>query len=92
MTKEEMLLAANLLDIAGDEFANHGCNDFHLAGFIPDAAARRKLVAEYEEWNSQGADFDPEDDYIYFSDFVLMHWMAKKLRDSPPGGGVSSTR
>lgn len=80
MTKQELLLAATLLDLAADEFSNHGCNDFDLARFVPDADQRRALVKEYEDWNSRGLDFDPTADYAIYYDWALMNWLAHKLR------------
>ena len=41
MTKKEMLLAAELLELAAGQFASHGCNDMDddmlaRAGFTPE--------------------------------------------------------
>ena len=72
-------LIANLLELASDEFANHGCNDHPL----PDTPENRELWDEMVKENGE----DPEDycpitgkGMIYFQDWWLMSFFADKLR------------
>lgn len=46
MTANEKRLAAALLRLASDQFANHGCNDLDLAKIVSDPDERDQLVAE----------------------------------------------
>lgn len=77
LSPTHIFLAAQLLDIAGNEFANHGCNDFELPDFM-SADNRRALDVEYHAWNG-----DPEeggDDSRYSNDSALMSFLAAVLR------------
>jgi len=62
MTKTEMLLAAEMLDRACEEFSNHGCGDFDLSEYMSDDEIL-DFVTEYEVWNV-GGDYDKIDDDI----------------------------
>ena len=44
-TKTELEVMAKLLDLAADQFSNHGCNDFEL----PATAENIALVRQVEE-------------------------------------------
>ena len=97
MTPAEKLLTAHLLDLAADQFSNHGCNDFDLAEIIGDRQVRDTLVKEiYAE--SYGADEEPgesEEPDWRLGDWELMRAMARRLRaeaapelPSAPSGDV----
>ena len=69
-------LAACLLNIAADEFSNHGCNDFRLRsdGGLTDEEAREAI----EEMNKPDSkNYEPDEDYV--PDWLLMRWIASKL-------------
>lgn len=77
-------LAAKLLDIAGDKFGNHGCNDFKLPGWSP--SERRQLAIDYQRYNGDAAEVErleslPEGDreFEWFSDFCLMFYASHRL-------------
>lgn len=70
-------VVAKLLDRAADEFANHGCNDFRLAEFMPDVEQRRSLMLAYHTWNGDPSEFDPRYKYETVEDFVLMRFFAE---------------
>lgn len=78
MNDFERTILARLLQMAADQFSNHGCNDFDL----PDSDEARELIHAYHEWNG-----DPEeaDEYqahrgkYMFTDFVLMRYFAKRF-------------
>jgi hypothetical protein len=79
-------LAAELLDLAGDKFGNHTCNDFMLPDWSP--AERRQLAIDYEKYNGDAEETarlenlpvgDPE--FEYFSDFCLMFYVSHRLEE-----------
>lgn len=80
MTNQEKELAAHLLKVAADKFAGYICNDINLEELIPDVEDRRQLVKEFYEWNGDPKEFNPESNYEYFYDFLLMDFMAAKLK------------
>jgi hypothetical protein len=69
-----MRLAGILLEMAADEFGNHGCNDFKLPP-MPETAVRDLLTEYYAP--------DPIPDLQkkspILNDAILMSLMAKKL-------------
>ena len=78
-------LAAELLDMAGDTFGNHGCNDFKLSDWSP--AERRQLAIDYETYNGDTEQLahlqslpEGSSEFEWFSDFTLMFLMAHKLK------------
>jgi hypothetical protein len=78
-------LAAQLLDMAGDKFGNHGCNDFALPDWSP--AERRQLAIDYEKYNGDAGELEhlqglPEGsgEFECFSDFCLMFYLAHRLK------------
>ena len=79
MTDNEKALAAKLLRIASNDFANHGCNDFMVQTTAENCAIFRKT------WRDAGQDpndFDeqPEEcDEICIDDYILMDYLADKL-------------
>lgn len=85
MTKLEKKLAAQLLEIASDEFGNHGCNDFPM----PNTDENWALMVRMEEDNvglpwEQIPDEDkakrpPLDRDIYFQDSWLMSYLSRML-------------
>lgn len=78
MTDKEKKLAADLLKLAADQFANHGCNDIDqklLEGWTEKE--RQDLMRDYEIVNSNGRDYE-EGDKIQ-EDWIAMLAMAYKL-------------
>ncbi len=82
--KRVMELASELLDMAGDKFGNHGCNDFKLPDWSP--AERRQLAIDYERYNGDAErvahlESLPEGDreFEWFSDFCLMFYASHRL-------------
>ena len=62
ISKELAELASNLLELASDEFSNHGCNDH----YVEDTPRYRKLVQEMET-NSNG-----EENELRFSEGKIL--------------------
>lgn len=80
MDKTQALWAAELLNIASDIFSNHTCNDLKM----PNTEANRNLIKQMIEWNSdpdEEFDVDPDDEYIYETDWLLMSFLADKLEE-----------
>lgn len=77
----KLTVAAELLLVAGDRFAQHTCNDFSLAVIIPDLEERRALVREYHEWNGDPEELDPNGTYEFHNDAALMHFLGQWLLD-----------
>jgi hypothetical protein len=75
--KAALALAAKLLDRAADEFSNHGCNDFRLVEFMPDAKDRRSLMLAYHTWNGDPSEYDARYKYETVEDFVLMRFLSE---------------
>ena len=82
MTPKMLKLASVLLNLAADEFANHGCNDMDetllkAIGFT--AEEKQKLAEELSQWNEGRP--DPEDPmyFEWIGDHVWMRFLAWKL-------------
>ena len=74
-----LALAGDLLDMASDKFANHGCNDYHLPDDWSDEE-RRELMLAMEVANGTPEEFDP--DQRCLSDWWAMAFLADVLRES----------
>ena len=71
------LLAAKMLDMASDEFSNHGCNDLpkKIVKMIPQEVvddARKFLCDDEDEWLEDASDL---------CDWTLMDYLAHKLKE-----------
>ena len=62
LTQIEIKLIANLLEMASEEFGNHGCNDFNL---IQDGGLSKneaiKLNKKMNHWNGSPEDCDDDE-------------------------------
>lgn len=81
----EYELAAKLLDMASDEFSNHGCNDFEL----PNTPENYALVESMELWNVSESGEEPNEvnvsedgQTIYTMDWYIMSYLAHCLREA----------
>jgi len=73
MTSYEKRLAAQLLNKAADEFANHGCNDFPLDNNeVTRALYIAHLHGDCETPETEGTS-------LCFEDWLLMRHLADKL-------------
>jgi hypothetical protein len=77
MKPYEKKLLAKLLDLASDEFGNHGCNDFDLQaeGLLPSEIA--ELHADMARFNKTPSEV-LEGRFTY--DWFLMSYLADKIR------------
>lgn len=76
LNKTEWTILAQLLEMAADEFGNHGCNDFEL----PNTPENREFMERMELWNS-GPNGEPmplnvsrDGKQIYTMDSSLMYY------------------
>jgi len=78
MTENEKKLAAELLDMASDEFSNHGCNDMDESVYEGwTLEERRKFVKEFWAWNGSPEEYDKN--RLHIGDSSLMAFMSHKL-------------
>lgn len=80
MTDKYYKLCAALLEMASNEFSNHGCNDMPDEFFIGwTKEERQQLAKDFEDYNSEGKDYDPNN--IHIPDSSLMSFFAHKLSE-----------
>ena len=79
MTTKEKELAAKMLELASEEFANHGCNDVEESvyeGWTLDE--RKQFVKDFWEWNGSPQDYDEK--CLHLQDHAIMSFLAFKLK------------
>lgn len=79
LSVNEAELAADLLQKAADRFGDGVCNDYNLAEVIPVVQKRRELMKKFHEWNGDPENFDPNNEYVWVSDFMMMAYMASVI-------------
>lgn len=83
MKQWELRLIAHLLEMAGEHFGNHGCNDFDLDNeVISDPAEIAEFVDAAQRWNGDPQEEDQKmtpDAYNY--DWIAMGVMAFRVRE-----------
>jgi hypothetical protein len=72
MNQKERKLAADLLYLAADEFANHGCNDWDWPADWSDEE-RRDFAARYAAYNGDDETYDT------LPDFAVMGFLGSML-------------
>lgn len=81
MTNREKILAANLLELAANEFSNHGCNDVDESVFKDwTIEERREFVKGFYKYNGDPENYD--ENYLHLGDSILMDYLANKLKDN----------
>jgi len=80
MKKIEIELTRELLSMASEEFSNHTCNDVSDE-FFKDWSFMDKQVfmKEFHEWQGDADDYDSEN-FNYIPDWLLMDFLADKLK------------
>lgn len=79
MTKSDRTILAELLDMAADQFGNHGCNDFELENTDDNWAL---ILRAYAPPFGDGRDQDPRPippRKLMAEDFVLMSYFARVM-------------
>jgi len=78
MTQNEKILAVNFLNLASEEFSNHGCNDVDEKYFKNwSIKERQQFVKEYYDWNGDPENYDPE--FLHLPDFCIFSFLAHKI-------------
>jgi hypothetical protein len=78
MNQKEKNLIANLLEMASNEFSNHGCNDYRLKGWTKEEC--RELDRKMHEWNGDPEEHCLDEDHSIQMDWCLMAYFANKIR------------
>jgi hypothetical protein len=81
MTEKELRAAGELLDLAADEFANHGCNDLDSSfwkGWTEEE--KREFYKSYHEWNGDPEEFREDAPLNYLGDSAIMAFLSAKLK------------
>jgi len=76
-------ILSKLLEMASDEFSNHGCNDFELE----NTQANRDLMQLAHEWNAQGGELEElqisaDGTKIYTRDYFLMDYFSHIFKET----------
>lgn len=80
MKAKEKQLAAKMLQLASDEFSNHGCNDVEESMYEGwSIEERQQFVKEFHEWNGDPEEFDPN--FLHLGDDIIMSFLAHKLEE-----------
>lgn len=85
MTDKEKLLASKMLELASDEFSNHGCNDVEDSVYEGwTIEERRQFIKEFHQWNEHREDpIDYDPNFLHLGDSSIMAFLAYKLSQSP---------
>lgn len=81
LTPSELKLAAHLLEMAADQYSNHGCNDFPEFASMMSLEYRNQFVKDFEEWNDpelaeENYHDNPVEQEREGNDYRMMDWMA----------------
>lgn len=78
LSKEELTLISKFLEMASDEFSNHGCNDL----VIKNTPEHRAIIEKMEKWNSGGKEPLPRFDKptIFTYDWYMMSYFAARCK------------
>lgn len=83
MNKKHAELAAELLEMAAEEFSNHGCNDYILKNTPENRELYEKMM---KESCGETVTVRPSREIIYTQDWMLMSYLAKMLRREAENG------
>ena len=78
MKKSHIKLAADLLEIASDKFANHSCNDFDLPESWSDEECD-EFTFMMQQWNGDPENHEPGSRITM--DWFAMAFLSKCLRE-----------
>ena len=80
LNNAELALISQLLQMAADDFTNHGCNDLD----IENTQENRFLMLEFEKDNKPDDPyelmFDDEHKFIYANDAAMMGYLARRVK------------
>jgi hypothetical protein len=72
-------LIARLLEKAGDQFANHVCNDFDVTDYLPDREHQHELAKVVFDKDDPER-YNPSHNYETMNDSELMLFFANRIR------------
>lgn len=81
MNAQWMKLAGELLELASDEFANHGCNDWEFPTHWT-LKEKQELVKAMHDANGTPEEYDPK--RLQVPDWWVMSFLAKRLMEVQP--------
>lgn len=76
MNKTLLLLTKKMLDMASDEFSNHGCNDLSK-DVIEIASPDPNFLADYKKW--YGSDDGYPESLDSIPDYGIMDYLVHKI-------------
>lgn len=79
LEKTEARIAAEMLDLAADQFGNHGCNDYQLPNTPANLAFVRRLIAS-GDYPEDEPNVSPDGKTIWLMDWLIMIYRAEVLR------------
>jgi hypothetical protein len=79
MEKQILILASEMLKLASDTFANHGCNDLDEE-ILLKITDEKKLCDDIRTWNGDEECEWPER-VKSIGDDTLMHYLSDKLKE-----------
>ena len=80
MNIKEKQLAAKMLELASEQFSNHGCNEVEDSVYDGWTIEERKgFVKNFHDWNGDPEDYD--EDFLHIGDSTLMAYFADKLKE-----------
>lgn len=88
LTKAELALISQLLEMASDEFSNHGCNDFKLPATEENKALMSRMIeTSFDECDQEEAlqDIIDAKDEIFTVDSMLMGYFARRCAQLAKG-------
>lgn len=77
MKKNELELAAEMLELASDTFSNHGCNDYYLPEKWSQDECDEFMLA-METWNRSPENYSPG--CRVTDDWMVMSYLAAKVK------------
>ena len=78
MEATEAKIAAEMLNLAADQFGNHGCNDYALPNTPESLAFVRRLIAS-GDYPDDPPHISPDGTEIYLMDWEVMRYCADVL-------------
>ena len=82
VNKLEKKLISKLLNMAADEFSNHGCNDFDL---VSDGGLTKEEACKIQESLFADNYMKEKSTKTYTMDWMLMRWLAAKIYNDAVG-------
>ena len=76
LAEKERILVAHLLDMASDEYSNHGCNDFDWEQFFTKDEMK-KICQDIETWNGSPEEYD--ENHLHTPDWLFMSYYRDRI-------------